>query len=135
VQNPASFVRRLSPVLRGFYATGGDIGVGPEDVAIVKQSAGLPVTVHAGTYRGGYYTAFGVYVSILTWLAHAGISASEAIVLLQGYGKVGQPLARLLLESGVRIIGVSTAAGAIHDAEVLDILHLQGPPEIAVGDP
>lgn len=120
------FGRRLSPVLRGFYATGGDIGVGPEDVAIVKRSAGLPVKVNAGTYRGGYYTAFGVYVNIVTWLAHAGISASEATVLLQGYGKVGQPLARLLTESGVRIVGVSTAAGAIYDAEGLDIVKLEG---------
>lgn len=120
------FGRRLGPVLRGFYSTGGDIGVGPEDVEIVKRSAGLPVKVHAGTYRGGYYTAFGVYVSIMTWLDYAGISALDATVQLQGYGKVGQPLARLLCDSEIRVVGVSTAAGAIYDSEGLDVDHLQG---------
>jgi glutamate dehydrogenase/leucine dehydrogenase len=125
VRRLETFGRRLSPVLRGFYATGGDIGVGPEDVAIVKRSAGMPVKIHAGSYRGGYYTAFGVYVSIMTWLAHTGISASDATVLLQGYGKVGQPLARQLADSDVRIAGVSTSAGAIYAADGLDIEKLE----------
>ena len=119
------FGRRLGPVLRNIYATGGDIGVGPDDVAVVKRAAGLPVQKHAGTYRGGFYTAFGVYVSIMTWLEYSGMDARDATVLIQGYGKVGRPLARLLYDRDVRIAGVSTAVGAIHNSEGLDIDHLE----------
>ena len=120
------FGRKLAPVLSGIYATGGDIGVGPEDVEIVKRAAGLPVQRHPGTFRGGYYTAFGVYVNIMTWMEYSGFRARDVTVLVQGYGKVGRPLARLLTDSGVRIVGVSTSAGAIYDSDGLDVTRLEG---------
>jgi len=119
------FGRRLSPILRSVYTTGGDIGTGPADTAVIKEAAGLPARVHAGTFRGGFYTAFGVFTNIMTWLEHAGITAREATVTLEGYGSVGMPLARLLYEAGVRIVAISTVQGVLLNADGLDIPALE----------
>ena len=119
------FGLRLKPLLNSFYVSGGDIGVGPDDLAVVKAAAGLPTRTRAGTYRGGYYTAYGVYVAIMTWLNDANIDANEASVAIEGYGSVGRPLARLLDDAGVTIVAVSTKHGALVNEGGIDLKRLE----------
>lgn len=130
VRRLSEFGWRLKPLLRSFYAAGGDIGVGPDDLAVVKRAAGLSTKIRAGTYRGGYYTAYGVYVSIMTWLANSGIRSKEATVAIEGYGSVGRPLARLLSEAGVRIEAVSTKDGALLNEDGIDLDKLEKAQEL-----
>lgn len=121
----ALFGEKAGPVLRRLYTTGGDIGIGPRELAIVKHAARLSTRERPGTWQSGHFTAFGVYSTITTWLSISGIDAARATAILEGYGSVGQPLARLLESEGVRIVGVSTIAGGLFDEEGLDLAKLE----------
>jgi len=117
----ALFGKKIAPLLRSFYAAGGDINVGPSELAIVKRGAGLPTRERPGTRRGGYFTAFGVCTTITAWLQEAGIENSAATAIIEGYGSIGQPLARGLQEAGVRVIGISTLAGGLLNPEGINL--------------
>jgi glutamate dehydrogenase (NAD(P)+) len=43
---------------------------------------------------------------------------------IEGFGKVGAPLARMLAEAGVRVVAVSTSRGGLHDPQGLDVIRL-----------
>jgi leucine dehydrogenase len=115
--------------LRGAFATGADLGVGPEEVKVIARE-----TTHVFGVRGGGdpgpWTALGVFTAI-------GAVAQELFgtadlrgrtVLVQGIGDVGIPLAKRLAEAGVelkladidaeRAAGVAGELGAVSlDAE------------------
>jgi len=117
----ALFGKKVGPLLRTFYSSGGDIGVGPAELAVVKQAAGLSTRERPGTQRSGYYTAFGVYVTITAWLQAAGLQIIGATAIIEGYGSVGQPLAQLLNAAGIRVTGISTIAGGLFNEEGIDL--------------
>lgn len=96
--------------LGGTYITAEDIGITSDDLAVIarrtKYVAGLP------EYMGGMgdcspYTALGVLYSIKTALefVYGSPSLERKTVAVQGLGKVGGNLAKLLLEEGARVIG------------------------------
>ena len=49
-----------------------------------------------------------------------GLAVDGATAVVQGYGKVGSAIVRLLSASGLRVIGVSDTGGAVFNAEGLD---------------
>lgn len=100
---------RLVEALAGGFATGGDLGTLPEDLVVI---AGETRFVHgvdrrAGTaVDSGPYTARGVFVGIRAACRRALGSGdlSGRRVLVQGVGKVGCALARLLAAAGARAL-------------------------------
>jgi glutamate dehydrogenase/leucine dehydrogenase len=119
------FGRRLAPLLRSIYVPGGDIGVGTADVDVIRRAAGLPVSRAPNRDLGGFFTALGVFVTAMAWLKHRGLKPEASSVVIEGYGKVGRPLARLFSDAGFRVVGVSTVAGAVINAAGLDIAALE----------
>jgi leucine dehydrogenase len=90
--------------LRGAFATGADLGVGPAAVKVIARE-----TTHVFGVRGGGdpgpWTALGVFTAI-------GAVAQELFgtpdlqgrtVLVQGIGDVGVPLAKRLAEAGAEL--------------------------------
>ncbi|WAM20085.1 Glu/Leu/Phe/Val family dehydrogenase [Rhodococcus sp. JS3073] len=53
-------------------------------------------------------------------LERAGVTLNGARAAVQGYGKVGRGVVRLLHEHGVRVVAVSDRFGAVHDRRGLD---------------
>lgn len=96
--------------LGGTYITAEDIGITSEDLAIIsrrtKYVVGLPPSL-GGMGDCSPYTALGVFYSIKTALEYIyGSSSVEGkTVAVQGLGKVGFSLAKLLLDEKARVIG------------------------------
>lgn len=122
--------------LNGAYRVGEDMGTTPDDMAFLAT-----VTPHvAGAERGGRpadpgpFTAAGVHAGMLAAVEHLDGTRdlSGRTVLVQGVGDVGEPLARLLGESGAHVLvcdldagraqGVAAACGgeAVDPATVYD---------------
>jgi leucine dehydrogenase len=96
--------------LGGTYITAEDIGITSEDLAVVsrrtKYVVGLP------QYLGGMgdcspYTALGVFLSIKTAFEflYNSPSLQGKTIAIQGLGKVGLNLAKLLLKEGAKVLG------------------------------
>jgi len=104
------FVRfgQLMNSLNGGYGVGEDLGTTPKDMAFLAT-----VTPYvAGARDGGPvpdpgpFTAAGVHAGIMAAIAHLDGTPDLASksVLVQGVGDVGRPLARLLSDSGARVV-------------------------------
>lgn len=96
--------------LGGSYITAEDIGITSDDLAVIarrtKFVVGLP------PYMGGMgdcspYTALGVYYSIKTAMEflYGSPSLEGKTIAVQGLGKVGGNLVKLLLSEGAKVIG------------------------------
>ena len=102
-------------VLNGAYGVGEDMGTTPRDMGFLAT-----VTPYvAGSREGGMppdpgpFTAAGVHEGIRAAVAHRDGSPDLAgkSVLIQGVGDVGHPLARLLRDSGAKVIASDIDAG------------------------
>lgn len=62
-----------------------------------------------------------------------GLNTQTARVVVQGFGNVGSWSARLMHDSGCRIIGVSDVEGGVYNAEGLDIARLQSHQRLTSG--
>jgi len=120
------FGQKLGPIMRTIYAPGGDLGIGPKEIAIIKRAAGLETKVRPATYKSGYFTAYGVFVSARTVMKELGLRFDDCSFAIEGYGNVGRPLAKFLYQAGSKIIAVSTVDGAIFNQNGLDITKLDG---------
>ena len=124
--------------LNGAYGVGVDMGTTPRDMAFLAT-----ITPYvAGPREGGPppdpgpFTAVGVHEGIRAAIAHRDGSPDLAgkSVLIQGVGDVGHPLARLLRDSGAKVIasdidparaaaiaeecgGTTVAPGEVYDTE------------------
>ena len=81
---------------------------------------GKPVAL-GGTSHHVAATAQGVITVMRTWFATQGRGLADLDVVLQGFGKVGGHVARLLHEQGARVVGVADLYGGVHRAEGLDV--------------
>lgn len=102
---------------------------------------GKPLSV-GGTRAHAGGTASGVVVCSRAVFAALGIELPGRRAVIQGFGKVGGPLAYLLQSAGMRIVGVSDVTGAIVNEGGLDIPalsdHVQATGGVAgfpLGDP
>ena len=120
-----TFGQKLGPIMRTLYSLGGDIGIGPEELDIIKKGAGLDVQKTPGTYKSGFCTAFGVFASAKTVAQKRGKDLSGCTIAMEGYGNVGKPLARLLDREGCRIVALSTIYGGLYNEKGLDIDRLE----------
>ncbi|TYK44879.1 Glu/Leu/Phe/Val family dehydrogenase [Actinomadura decatromicini] len=126
-----SFVRALSREIPSQYVAGLDMGLTERDAAIVQDeladrgaAVGTPHALGGMPYDELGVTGFGVAEAADAAARHAGTSLRGARVAVQGFGAVGHAAARRLAELGAAVVAVSTARGALHDPDGLDVARL-----------
>jgi leucine dehydrogenase len=108
-QNRDSLLRahgRFIDTLKGRYITAEDVGTSPADMEIVRLETQYVAGLIGGSGDPSPYTALGVFRAIQAasnFLWHTA-ELSGLTVAIQGCGNVGYNLAKLLHESGVRLI-------------------------------
>lgn len=110
-------------IRNGTYVGGLDMGTGPEDIRALNAGAGVhPSPEHQDSdIDSNYYTALTVFVTLQGLLEARGRALPGTPVLVEGVGKVGSHLLRLLGDAGATVVGVSTLGGAIYDGNGLDV--------------
>jgi leucine dehydrogenase len=111
--------------LGGRYVTAADVGTGEEDMDVIHRETDYVTGVSpsmGGSGDPSPITAYGVYLSMLacaeeTWHEH---SLRGRHIAVQGVGKVGYPLAKLLVEDAganvtVSDVDVDSVARAVRD--------------------
>lgn len=84
---------------------------------------GKPLSL-GGTRMHAGATASGVVVCVRRAFEHLGIDLTGKRAVIQGFGKVGGPLAFLLASAGMRVIAVSDVGGAVVNEGGLNIAEL-----------
>lgn len=112
------FAGRLA-AFRGRYLPGQDVGTTSADLELIRRVARLD-REHAAP-DSGFHTAMTVRICIEKIAAERRLDLAGCTVAIEGLGKVGGWVARQLGELGCRVVAVSTAKGAIHDPNGLDI--------------
>jgi len=110
-------------IREGKYIGGLDMGTGPADIEAIMSGAGVPVHPDSGESEidSNYFTALTVFTTAQALLEARGQHLQNTSVLLEGLGKVGGHLLRLLGHAGVKVVGVSTLAGAIYNEKGFDV--------------
>lgn len=106
----------------GKYVGGLDMGTGPEDIDAIMSGAGSSVSPISENSEidSNFYTALTVFVTAQALLEARGRRLQNTSVLLEGLGKVGGQLLRLLGSAGAKVVGISTLAGAIYNEHGFD---------------
>jgi glutamate dehydrogenase (NAD(P)+) len=123
-----AFARSLSNEVPSEYVFGLDMGLAEEDAAIFLDelrdrgaSTGLPRALGGLPYDQLGVTGYGVAEAAEAAAQNRNIALKGSRVSIQGFGAVGQAAAVRLVELGATVVAVSTAAGAVHDPDGLDI--------------
>ncbi len=80
---------------------------------------GKPLAI-GGTLGHAGATSLGVTICTSALLQRLNRPAIEQRVVIQGYGKVGSPLVKLLSERGMKVVGIADIKGAIHVPDGID---------------
>ncbi len=126
-----AFARALAKEVPSDYVFGLDMGLAEGDAAIfvdelrdLGAAVGLPQALGGVPYDQLGVTGFGVAEAADAAASTIGLDMSGARVVIQGFGAVGQAAATRFVELGAVVVGVSTAEGAVHDDDGLDIARL-----------
>lgn len=99
----------LLNTLKGTYGTGEDMGTTPEDMLTIAEITPNVMGVEPGATEvidPGPYTALGVFESIRSVLRHT-VGSDDMTgkrILIQGIGRVGEPLARTISAAGGEVL-------------------------------
>jgi glutamate dehydrogenase (NAD(P)+) len=77
-----------------------------------------------GTQQHAGATAAGVTMTVRNVYAQLGMTIANSRVIIQGFGKVGEPLAFLLHSAGMRVVGIQDVSGALHNPVGIDVAAL-----------
>ncbi|MGZ6967234.1 MAG: Glu/Leu/Phe/Val family dehydrogenase [Acidimicrobiia bacterium] len=91
--------------------------------AITASVTGKPLAI-GGTAEHAGGTAAGVVMCARDVLDELGLQLAGGRVVIQGFGKVGRPLAFLLHSAGMRVVTVSDLYGAVTNPGGLDVAAL-----------
>jgi glutamate dehydrogenase/leucine dehydrogenase len=91
--------------------------------ALPASVTGKPLAL-GGTRAHSGATASGVVVSVRAAFARRQMSLTGSRAVIQGFGKVGGPLAFLLASAGMRVIAIADVAGAVHNPGGIDVAAL-----------
>ena len=80
---------------------------------------GKPLAIGGSLGHAGA-TSLGVTICTIALLKQLNRSPQGERVVIQGYGKVGAPLIRLLSERGMKVVGLADVHGAIHVPDGID---------------
>jgi glutamate dehydrogenase (NAD(P)+) len=128
-----AFARALHNEVPAEYVFGLDMGLGERDAAVFLDelgdhgaAVGLPRALGGLPYDELGVTGFGVAEAADAAATGSGWRLAGSRVAIQGFGAVGEAAARRFVELGATVVAVSTAAGAVHDPEGLDVTRLSG---------
>jgi glutamate dehydrogenase (NAD(P)+) len=123
-----AFARKLANEVPREYVLGLDMGLTEVDAAIVQDelgdrgaAVGSPRELGGVPYDQLGVTGFGVAESAHVAAERLGIDLANARVSIQGFGAVGCAAAKRFAEFGSTLVAVSTSAGALYDANGLDL--------------
>lgn len=126
-----AFARTLSNEVPAEYVFGLDMGLSEADAAIFLDelgdrgaSTGLPRALGGLPYDQLGVTGYGVAEAVDAAAQSRNITLRGSRVAIQGFGAVGQAAATRLVELGAVVVAVSTAVGAVHDPNGLDVERL-----------
>ena len=126
-----AFARALANEVPSEYVFGLDMGLAEDDAAIFIDelrdrgaAVGLPRALGGVPYDKLGVTGFGVAEATDAAAQAVGLPLSGSRVAIQGFGAVGQAAAERLVELGATIVAVSTAAGAVHEPDGIDVARL-----------
>lgn len=126
-----AWARALEKHIPSEYVAGLDMGISERDTAIVQDelgdrgaTVGTPASLGGVPYDELGLTGYGVAECAEVAAKHAGVHLKGSSVAIQGFGAVGHATAKRLTELGAAIVAVSTATGAIHDPDGLDVAWL-----------
>ncbi|MEY2397470.1 MAG: glutamate dehydrogenase [Actinomycetota bacterium] len=91
--------------------------------AVPAAVTGKPLSV-GGTMGHAGATSTGVLVCTRAAFAEMGVDMVGKRAVIQGFGKVGGPLAFLLKSAGMRVVAVADAGGAVYNRGGLDVAAL-----------
>jgi len=84
---------------------------------------GKPLAIGGSLGHAGA-TSFGVTICTIALLKQLNRPPAGERVVIQGYGKVGAPLIKLLSERGMVVVGLADIHGAIHVPEGIDYMKM-----------
>lgn len=112
------------------YIPGPDMGTDESAMAIVRdeigRAVGLPRELGGLPLDELGATGFGLAAAIEVAAATMDLDLDGARVVVQGYGNVGRPVARLLSRLGCRLVATADSRGAVADPAGLDLDALEG---------
>lgn len=124
-----AFARMLRNEVPAEYVFGLDMGLDETDAAILCDelgdrgaATGTPAALGGVAYDALGITGHGVAEAVDAAAAHTDLD--DRRVVIQGFGAVGHATARRLVELGYTVVAVSTATGAVHDPDGLDVEEL-----------
>jgi len=120
------FARAAEPLLRArTYIPEPDLGTNGKDIRSMMESIGAKVGARDWREnRSGHYTAQSCLASASALLDWKGASLAGSRVAIEGFGKVGSALARLLGHGGATVVAISTSRGALYRPGGLDVERL-----------
>ncbi|MDB5910807.1 MAG: glutamate dehydrogenase, partial [Massilia sp.] len=126
-----AFARALANEVPKEYVFGLDMGLTERDAAIFVDelrdrgaAVGLPRQLGGLPYDELGATGYGVAEVADAAAAAIGLGLAGARVAIQGFGAVGQAAAERFKQLGAVVVAVSTASGAVHDPDGLDVERL-----------
>jgi glutamate dehydrogenase (NAD(P)+) len=122
----SSFGAAIADLLSdGRYVAGMDLGIGKTELETIMTAAGMK---SGGDYQGdidsNLFTALTVFSALQALVRERQQQIDTMSFLIEGAGKVGGHLMRLIDEAGGKVVGVSTIKGALIDPDGLDVARL-----------
>ena len=104
------------------YIPDADLGTTAADVREMVRTLGIRIGPREWRgHHSGDHTARSCVAAARALLGRQGRTLAGCRVAVEGFGKVGAPLARMLARRGATIVAISTSRGALHDAAGLDV--------------
>ncbi len=121
------FGKNISPFIKsGMFFPGMDMGITPEELQIIFDSAMIKCDVLSWKNLSHEYTAYSCFFATLCALEKKNISLQDVTFSVQGFGKVGGTYAALMSKAGARLTAFSNKhCGVLSDDgfDVNELLH------------
>ena len=117
------FAEAAAPLFRPrAYVPDSDMGTTGADIQAMLEAVGIRVARRE--YRGGssgLYTAATVFASARAAADARGLALPGCRVAIEGFGRVGLPLARMFARAGATVVAIATRRGGVHNPRGLDV--------------
>lgn len=118
-----TFGKALLPLLQTrVYLPGADMGTTAPMIRrmLVEIGVRVPARELSGG-RSGYFTAMSVLTSVRHAAAGIQLELKGSAAAVEGFGKVGASLARMLTAAGAKVVAISSSHGALYDPGGIDV--------------
>ena len=117
------FAEAAAPLLGSrVYVPDSDMGTTGAEIQAMLEAVGIRVARRE--YRGGssgLYTAATVFASARAAANARGLALPGCRVAIEGFGRVGLPLARMFVRAGAIVVAIATRRGGVHNPRGLDV--------------